>query len=86
MEVQLDVFNEVGILEKLRGGCASELLDYGVDGDHFVLVQRRYRTSLGEWRRRLPREPGSQMRLYLAIFADVVQAVKVHFLTAKPRL
>ena len=39
--MQYDIFNEVGILEKLQGSCASKLLDYGIDDDHFVLVLLR---------------------------------------------
>jgi len=39
--VQYDIFNEVGILEKLQGSCASKLLDYGIDNDYFVLVMLR---------------------------------------------
>ena len=52
------------------------LLDYGVDDEHFVLVQRRYRASLSSWRKRQPLEPRRQLRLYLNIFLAVLDAVK----------
>ena len=73
---QFDIFNEIGILEQLQRRCASVLLDYGVDDEHFVLVQRRYRASLSSWRKRQPLEPRRQLRLYLNIFLAVLEAVK----------
>ena len=79
--LQVDIFNEVRILERLRLSCASTLLDYGLADDHFVLVQRRCRTSLNAWRQQQPANPHHQMQLYINIFLAVVDAVKVSLLT-----
>ena len=74
----MDIFTEIRILEKLQGsGRVSRLYDYGIDEEHFVLVMRHYPASLDAWRGRLPKDPASNMRLFLRIFLAVVQAVKV---------
>ena len=75
--LQYDLFNEIAILEMLPESCASKLLEYGINRENMVLVQRRYRTSLSAWRQRQPVNPGSQLRLYLNIFAAVLMALKV---------
>ena len=41
------------------------------------MVMRRYGCSLRDWRLSLPTEAAPQLRLYLAIFADVLRAVQV---------
>lgn len=69
--------NEIGILEALDESCATKLLDYGVSGDGFVTVQKRYRSSLSTWRRCQPPAFGGQLRLYFTIFAAVLRAFKV---------
>lgn len=38
---------------------------------------RAYGGSLRDWRLALPSDPGPQLRLYLAVFADVLHAVQV---------
>lgn len=40
---------------------------------------RAYGGSLRAWRLALPSEPGPQLRLYLAVFADVLRAVQVRW-------
>ena len=57
--------------------CAMQLWDYGVEGDSFVLVLRRYECSLAAWRAAQPPDPAPRLPLYLAIFADVLRAVQV---------
>ncbi|KAK9811788.1 hypothetical protein WJX72_010021 [[Myrmecia] bisecta] len=75
---QVDMFSEVAILERFRGQASiCQLYDYGIDADSFVLVLRCYRCSLKEWRTRQPPGPGPQLRLYLALFAQVLAAVQV---------
>lgn len=54
-----------------------QLWDYGVEGDSFVLVLRRYECSLAQWRAALPPDPALHLRLYLSVFADVLRAVQV---------
>lgn len=48
-----------------------------MEGDSFVLVLRRYECSLAQWRASLPPDPAPHLPLYLAVFADVLLAVKV---------
>lgn len=60
-----------------------QLWDYGVEGDSFVLVLRRYECSLAQWRTALPPGPAPHLRLYLSVFADVLRAVQVPL---QPRL
>ncbi len=54
-----------------------QVWDYGVEGDNFVLVLRRYEASLAQWRATLPADPGPRLRLYLTLFADILRAVQV---------
>lgn len=54
-----------------------QLWDYGVEGDSFVLVLRRYECSLAQWRAALPADPAPYLRLYLSVFGDVLRAVQV---------
>lgn len=75
--MQFDLFNEISILEMLPETCASKLLDYGINRENVVLVQRRYRASLSAWRQRQPVNPGPQLRLYFNIFTAVLKALKV---------
>ena len=55
-----------------------------MEGDNFVLVLRRYETSLAQWRASLPADPGPRLQLYLSIFSDVLLAVQVIFFAASP--
>ena len=75
--MQFDMHNEVGVLEVLHDGCASKLLDYGINEESIVVVQRRYMSSLSAWRKRQPKDPGPHLRLYLNVFVAVLAAIKV---------
>lgn len=57
-----------------------QLWDYGVEGDSFVLVLRRYECSLAQWRAALPADPAPHLQLYLSVFGDVLRAVQVQLL------
>src|SRR5438105_1905514 len=86
------MFTEVAILERFKGQPAiCQLYDYAIDADGIVLVLRCYRCSLKEWRNRQQGGAGPHLRLYLAIFAQVLAAVQVgqahdHRLTEVGRL
>lgn len=82
---QVDVFSEVAILERFRGQqSVCQLLNYGVEGDSFVLVMRKYPTSLKAWRARITSAPAHHLRLYLHIFADIIAAKQVLCLLLPP--
>jgi len=73
----VDVFSEVALLQAFASNPAvCQVWDYGVEGDNFVLVLRRYEASLAQWRASLPSDPGPRLRLYFTIFADVLRAVQ----------
>lgn len=75
---QVDFHSEVTILETLVGQpCACQMYDYGLDveGDAMMLVLKDYRCSLKQWRAAQPAEPGPRLRLYYAIFKEVLLAV-----------
>lgn len=55
-------------------GVASVLLDYGCDSGSLYIVQRAYRCSLREWRSRHPPEPRLAARLYLNVYAQLLDA------------
>lgn len=75
---QVDVFSEVAILERFRGQqSVCQLLNYGVEGHSFVLVMRKYPTSLKAWRAHITSPPAHHLRLYLHIFADIIAAKQV---------
>lgn len=77
-KLQVSVFNEVTLLERLQGiPGICQLHDYGVCATSAALIMKRYPFSLRTWRERLPADPSSQLRLYLRIFADVLQRIKV---------
>jgi serine/threonine protein kinase len=46
-----DIFTEITVLEELRlERCVSDLYDYGVDGNSYYIVMKRYACSLRQWR------------------------------------
>ncbi|GAB4821632.1 hypothetical protein N2152v2_008678 [Parachlorella kessleri] len=57
---------------------AVQLLDFGIDttAEAMFIVMRDYRCSLRKWREVQPADPSGQLRLYLAIFQQVLSAVK----------
>lgn len=74
------MFSEISILERFRGQPSTcQLLDYGLDGDAFVLVMRKYAASLRTWRACINSPPAAHLRLYLRIFADIIAAVQVAY-------
>jgi len=74
----VDIFSEIAILERFRGKSSMcQLLDYGVDGDDFIMVLRAYSSSLKAWRDQMPSCPDGQLRMYLQIFRDIVSCVQV---------
>lgn len=56
---------------------AVQMWDYGVEGNSFVVVLRRYDASLAQWRSGQPEEAGPLLPLYLTIFAQILRAVQV---------
>lgn len=76
--VQVDIFSEIAVLERFKGRSGMcQLLDYGLDGDDFIMVLRHYSGSLKAWRDQMPGSPDGQLRLYLQIFCDIVSSVQV---------
>ena len=75
---QVDIFSETAILERFKGKPGMcQLLDYGLDGDDFIMVLRHYAGSLKAWRDQMPGCPDGQLRRYLQIFGEVVSGVQV---------
>ena len=75
---QVDFHSEVTILDSLKvRPCACEMFDYGLDpaADALVLVLKDYRCSLKQWRAAQAPDPAPQLRLYYAIFREVMVAV-----------
>ena len=76
--LQVDVFSEVAILEQLAlKDNICQLYDYGIDSDSFYLVMKHYRCSLKQWRERQSQQPDKQLALYISIFNQILQGVKV---------
>ena len=76
--LQVDIFSEIAVLERFKGKSGMcQLLDYGLDGDDFIMVLRHYSGSLRAWRDQMPSCPDGQLRLYLQIFCDIVSSVQV---------
>jgi hypothetical protein len=78
---QLDFHSEVTILESLRAArapAACAMFDYGLDarGDAMALVLKDYRCSLRQWRAAQPADPAPLLRLYYAVFREVVVAAR----------
>eukprot|EP00798_Chlamydomonas_sp_ICE-L_P008348 gene8348-30948_t len=75
-----DVYGELAILERFRGHPGiCQLIDYGITGESYWIVMRRYRCSLAEWRLRQtqgPSNPASAV-LYLSILQQVVESLKL---------
>jgi serine/threonine protein kinase len=75
---QVDFHSEVTILDTLAGRpSACKMFDFGLDpgADALLLVLKDYRCSLKQWRAVQPADPGTQLRLYYAVFREVVVAV-----------
>lgn len=46
-----DIFTEITCLEEFRlEPCVTDLYDYGVDGNNYYIVMKRYSGSLRDWR------------------------------------
>ncbi len=76
--LQVDIFSEIAILERFKGRPGMcQLLDYGLDGDDFILVLHAYCGSLKAWRAHMPTCPDGHSRMYLRIFRDIVSCVQV---------
>lgn len=75
---QVDFHSEVTILDTLAGQPrACQMFDFGLDpgADALILVLKDYRCSLKQWRAAQPADPAAQLRLYYAVFRDIVVAV-----------
>ncbi len=75
---QVDFHSEVTILDTLAGRpSACKMFDFGLDpgADALLLVLKDYRCSLKQWRAVQPSDPATQLRLYYAVFREVVVAV-----------
>jgi len=75
---QVDFHSEVTILDTLAGRpSACQMFDFGLDlhADALLLVLKDYRCSLKQWRAVQSADPAGQLRLYYAIFREVVVAV-----------
>ncbi|EFJ21503.1 hypothetical protein SELMODRAFT_417290 [Selaginella moellendorffii] len=81
-----DVYSEVQILEKFLGEPKiSQLLDYGLESETFVLVLKHYKCSLRAWRlnqgglhsHKSGKSFFDRLPLYLEVYAAVLDAVKV---------
>ena len=80
----MDIFSEIAILECFKGRPGMcQLLDYGQDGDDFIMVLHAYSGSLKAWRAQMPTCPDGHLRMYLRIFRDIVSCVQVgdYFMT-----
>eukprot|EP00803_Ostreobium_quekettii_P011561 evm.model.scf_130EXC.3 EVM.evm.TU.scf_130EXC.3 scf_130EXC:70133-76671(-) len=78
MRTLMDMFSEVSILEQFRGvPCISQLCDYGVTHDSMYMVMKEYKCSLLDWRKKLPASCPRALRLFLRIFRNVIEAVKI---------
>lgn len=76
---QVDFHSEVTILDALAGRpSACKMYDFGLDirADALVLVLKDYKCSLKQWRQRQPTAPAHQLRLYYAIFREILVAVR----------
>jgi hypothetical protein len=74
----VDVFNEVNILRALAGvPGVCQMYDFGISRDAFCIVLRDYPCNLLEWRRRQPKDPSQQLRLYVRLFQAVCNAMQV---------
>lgn len=68
----------MAILEQLAlKDNICQLYDYGIDSDSFYLVMKHYRCSLKQWRERQSQQPERQLALYINIFKQILQGVKV---------
>ena len=75
---QVDFHSEVTILDTLAGRpSACKMFDFGLDpgADALLLVLKDYRCSLKQWRAVQAADPAAQLRLYYAVFREVVVAV-----------
>ena len=84
--MQYDLYNEISILERTQPHAVTQLLDYGLANDQFIMVQKAYKTSLSAWRQRQGPDLGRPLRTYLMIFDYVVSAVKVSLNTSQEKL
>lgn len=50
--------------------------DYGVDGDYYWIVMKKYTTSLKEWRKRQKAPLSQNLSLYMNIFMSVLNIMQ----------
>mmetsp|Transcript_18645 Transcript_18645/g.25756 ORF Transcript_18645/g.25756 Transcript_18645/m.25756 type:complete len:973 (+) Transcript_18645:2-2920(+) len=72
-----DIFTEITILDRFRGdNRVCQMLDYGVDGDHYWISMKFYKGSLKQWRMKQSAPLKQNLPIYLNIFLNIVNAMK----------
>ena len=72
-----DIFTEITCLEELRlEQCVSDLYDYGVDGNSFYIVMKRYSSSLRQWRLEQSKGLNENLSLYLSIYKEFLKGLQ----------
>lgn len=69
-----DIFAEILVLDKWKNDHRiCTLLDYGLDEESYWVVMKKYRTSLGDWRKKQKRTWDVNLALYLNIYLEILQ-------------
>ncbi len=72
-----DIFTEITILDRFRGDSrVCQMLDYGVDGEHYWISMKFYKCSLKQWRMKQTAPLSQMLPIYLNIFLNIVNAMK----------
>jgi serine/threonine protein kinase len=73
-----DIFNEILILETLKGSSnICRLYDYGVDDEFYYIIMKEYKCSLKFWRGQQKNDLNNNLMLYMEIFYRVLLGVKM---------
>ena len=73
-----DIFTEITCLEELRlEPCISDLYDYGVDGNSYYIIMKRYACSLKQWRLQQTKSLNENLPLYLSIYREFLKSLLI---------
>lgn len=71
-----DIFTEITCLEEFRlENSVTELYDYGVTKTDYIIIMKRYPSSLKQWRVKEKGTWQDNLATYLTLYKDVLKTV-----------
>ena len=73
-----DIFTEITCLESFRlDPCITDMYDYGVTDQDYIIVMKKYPASLKDWRLKQEGNWADNLPTYMTIFRDILKAISL---------